>query len=246
MIVEELLNAYKAQLRECEVKDCRIGLGYTGVLLDDDGFGVAHTLEAESWECCSVLDKAGTLEGSAWNLAKLSMSFRGIEASLGVATLNALLNRGKPGNEGDLLEYLELQGTEKVAIIGNIRPMVKKLRQAGHEVMIFERRPQTREIYPDWAVESLLPQADIVIITGSAVINKTLDHLLNLAKDARYIAIVGPSTPLAIDVFQEYGVSLLGGSIIKDSENALRIISQGGGTKELKKVSRKVTINLMS
>ena len=246
VIVEKILKSLKEQLNTREVQDIRIGLGYTGVLLDDNRFGVAHTIEAESWECCSVLDRAGALEGPAWPLAKLSMSPRGLEASLGVATLNAILNRDISGNEGDILEFLELKGAEKIALIGNIRPISRKLRQDGHEVMIFERSPQTRETYPDWAVESLLPQADIVIITGSAIINKTIDRLLNLAKDAMRIALVGPSTPLAVNIFQENGVSLLGGSIIKNPESALRIISQGGGTKELKKVSRKVTIDLMS
>jgi len=246
VIIEEILNSLKKQLIVREVKDIRIGLGYTGVLLDDNGFGVAHTLEADSWECCSVLDRAGALEGSAWDLAKLSMSYRGLEASLGVATLNAILNRDILGNEGDILEFVKLTGTEKIALIGNIRPIGRKLRQMSHEVMIFERRPQTRETYPDWAVETLLPKADVVFITGSAVVNKTINHLLNLAKYARSIAIVGPSTPLAANIFQEHGVSLLGGSVIKDHESALKIISQGGGTQHLKKVSAKVTINLMS
>ncbi len=245
MIIEEILKSIKDQLSKSVVKEIRIGFYYTGVLLNDNSLGLAYSFRDESQECCRTLKQAGTLEGPAWNLARLTMSPRSLEASLGVATMNALVNRDIEGDEGDLLKFLELDGTEKIAIVGNIRPIAKKLKQSGHEVLVFERKPQDPEVYPDWAAEYLLSTADIVIITGVAFINKTLDHLLDLAKNAKIIAIVGPSTPLAADILREYDVSFLGGMIIEDVEKALKIISQGGGTQELKAATRKVTVNLI-
>ena len=245
MIVEELLKACKEQLREHEATDIRIGLSYIGVLLDDIRLGLAHSFIDEPLECCTLFQQAGTLEGPAWDLATLAMSPRSIEASLGVATMNALVNWDIVGDEGDLLQFLELEGTEKIAIVGNIRPIAQKLRQAGHDVLVFDRRPQGADVHPDWAAEYLLPTADIAIITGVAFINKTLDHLLDLAKNARTIAIVGPSTPLAADILREHEITFLGGVIVEDAEKALKIVSQGGGTQELKAATRKVTVNLM-
>lgn len=244
MIIEEILKSLKDQLSIRVVEEIRIGFYYTGVLLDDSGLGLAYSFRDESQECCTTLKQAGALEGPAWNLARLAMSHRSLEASLGVATLNALVNQDIVGEEGDLLEFLELDGTEKIAIIGNIRPIARKLKQSGHEVLVFERKPLDPEVYPDWAAEYLLPKADIAIITGVAFINKTLDHLLDLAKNAKTIAIVGPSTPLAADILREHDVTFLGGMIAEDAEKALKIISQGGGTQELKAATRKVTVNL--
>ncbi|MFX0198799.1 MAG: Rossmann-like domain-containing protein [Candidatus Hodarchaeota archaeon] len=245
MIVEEILKSLKDQLSTHVVEEIRIGFHYTGVLLDDSGLGLAYSLKNESLECCTTFKQAGTLKGPAWNLAALAMSPRSLEASIGVATINALVNRDIIGEEGDLLEFLELEGTEKIAIVGNIRPIVRKLKQAGHEVLVFERRPQEPEVHPDWAAEYLLPTADITIITGVAFINKTIDHLLDLSKNARTIAIIGPSTPLAADILREHKVTLLGGVTVEDAEKALRIISQAGGTQELKAATRKVTMNLL-
>lgn len=244
MIVEEILKSLKDQLSTRVVEEIRIGFRYTGVLLDDSGLGLAYSFKDESLEYCTTFKHAGALEGPAWNLAALAMSPRSLEASLGVATMNALVNRDIAGEEGDILEFLDLEGTEKIAIVGNIRPIARKLKQAGHEVLVFERRPQDPEVHPDWAAEYLLPTADIAIITGVAFINKTLDHLLDLAKNARTIALVGPSTPLAADILRVHKVTFLGGMIVKDAEKALKIISQAGGTQELKAATRKVTVNL--
>ncbi|MFQ6125299.1 MAG: Rossmann-like domain-containing protein [Candidatus Heimdallarchaeota archaeon] len=244
MIVEEIFKSLKGQLKTHVVKEIRIGVYYTGVLLDDTGLGLAYSFRDEPLECCMTFKRAGALEGPAWDLAALAMSSKSLEASVGVATINALVNREIIGEEGDILEFLELEGTEKIAIVGNIRPIARKLMQAGHEVLVFERRPQNLEVHPDWAAEYLLPTADIAIITAVTFINKTLDHLLDLAKNARTIAIVGPSTPLAVKILREHEVTYLGGMVVEDTEKALKIISQGGGAQELKTATRKVTVNL--
>ena len=52
------------------------------------------------------------------------------------------------------------------------------------EVYIIERRPKPGD-YPDSACEYLLPDCDIVIMTASAAINKTLPRLLELSKNSR-------------------------------------------------------------
>ena len=46
--------------------------------------------------------------------------------------------------------------------------------------------------YPDSAAEFFLPDCDVVIITGSAAINKTLPRLLELSRRAQVI-LTGPS-----------------------------------------------------
>jgi len=243
VIVDDLIRFSENRLKRRSVVDVRLGLGYSAVLLDDGSLGLAHTLRSGSFHCCEISDKAGELGGDAEDLARLALAPRGIDSTVGVATINAAVNTGVKAEQGDVLAFLDLRPNEKIGMVGYFRPLIPRLREA-HELLIFERAPQNDEVYPDWAAEKMLPTVDVAIITGTSIINKTIDHLLELTADAREIAVVGPSTTLAADVFAKRGVTLLSGMVVDDVEKALNIVSQGGGTRRLSKVSRKVTVDL--
>ena len=88
-----IVKTYEKQLRERIVTDVRIGIGYTGVLLDDGSLGLAYTLRDELPPTCSVMDKAGMFTGlSAYELSELWF-YPGVASSaIGLATLNAVVN----------------------------------------------------------------------------------------------------------------------------------------------------------
>ncbi|MFP4170938.1 MAG: Rossmann-like domain-containing protein [Methanomassiliicoccales archaeon] len=241
MIVEELLDSARRDLRSRRAVDVRIGLGYTGVMLDDGSMGLAYTFRDELTECCQFMDEAGNLEGNAYNLAELILSPFSIHSSLGLATINAVLNRDVKGVEGDLLDHLEMRKGDKVGMVGDFRPLFKDLE--GVEIKVFERRRSDDSVYPDWAAEQMLPKVDVAIISGTAIINKTMDHLLDLCKSARTVAVMGPSTPLS-PLLGEKGADLLGGIVVDRPKEAMRIISQGGGTRSLADTIRKITVDL--
>lgn len=243
MIVEELLDSVEKDLKGQEAIDVRIGLRYTAVLLQDQKLGISRSLGEEAMECCEVVDKAGELEGDAWNLAELALSSRAVDSSIGIATMNAVLNKNIEGDEGPLLDFLGIEDGDKVGMVGNFKPVVERV-DKDIELYIFERNSQEEEVYPDWAAERILPKVDVSIITGTSVVNETIDHLIELSSNAREIAILGPTTPLALNIFRERGVSFLGGMIVERPEEALKIISQGGGTRKLGEVSRKVSLDL--
>lgn len=243
MIVEKLLQVAKNDLKGEKVKDVQIGLNYTGVLLENQRLGLAYTLGNKTCKCSKVIEHTGNLEVSAWQLAKLSRAPRAVDSSVGVATLNSIINQGIKGEEGPLLDFLEIKEDDLVGMVGNFKPLAKKINDVN-DLYIFERDPLERDVYPDWAVEQLLPNVDVAIITGTAIANKTIDHLLDLAQNAREIAILGPTTPMAPSVFKKVGVTLLGGRIYTDLERTLKIISHGGGTKKLGEVSKKLTLTL--
>ena len=46
--------------------------------------------------------------------------------------------------------------------------------------------------YPDSACEFILPDCDVVLITGSSLVNKTLPRLLELCRNA-YVVLTGPT-----------------------------------------------------
>ena len=60
----------------------------------------------------------------------------------------------------------------------------------------------------------LLPQCDLVLITGSSIVNKTLPHLLELCENA-YTILTGPSVPLCPDLL-DLGIDRLAGMAVTD------------------------------
>ena len=242
MISDEILSSVKADLQGKVAIDVRIGLGYAAVMLDNGGLGMAYCFRNETEDCCEFVDDAGDLEGNAWELAMLLGNSDLILSSVGLATVNALLNQDVKGKEGDLTEFLDLEKGDKVGMVGYFEPTVKRLPD-DVDLMIFDRSREGASILPERDMEHKLPEADVAIITGTSIINSTIDHLLELCRDARTVAILGPSTPIT-PIFREHGVDLLGGTVVEDAEMAMKIISQGGGSRSLGRACRKVTVDL--
>jgi len=157
--------------------DVIIGAGYTGVSLPSGQIGLAHSLLSEQAPgCCELMDRAGELAGSpALQLARLAFSWDIRSRVVGVATLNALtqLTLKSYANrvftrKGDIADHLTVRG-DVVAVVGNIAPTVKRLRAKARKVYVFERNLDLRDddILPDTAVEEILPESDVVLITGT-------------------------------------------------------------------------------
>ncbi len=227
MIIDELLQDAQKRLQGRTVADVRIGLGYTAVTLDDGGCGLAGTsTEGADWSC-SLLDDAGDLLGrSAEDLATEALSNHPVRSAAGMATINAVLNRH--GEEGPgPLKVLPVDGA-RVAMVGLFRPLVPELKRRAAQLHIFERQPLTPETLPDWAAERILPDCDVAIITSLTLVNKTLDHLLDLARGE--VALLGPTTPQS-PVFAFHGVKHLFGRVVRDTHRILSLVSQAGGTQ---------------
>jgi uncharacterized protein (DUF4213/DUF364 family) len=202
----EIYDRLIAQIPEdLIVEDCLVGLHWT--LVRSLTSGLAMTTAGE--ECCSgcgAETELGSIAGMpVRKLAEQIKSWDFFKASLGMAAINSILNTqeraelvdGRKLNEqqeGDAFEFFaELMRGKKVAVVGHF-PMLSKYSDIC-QLSILERRPQPGD-YPDSACEVLLPQQDIVFITGVTMTNKTLPRLLQLSKDA-YVVMVGPSVPLA-------------------------------------------------
>lgn len=246
MIIAEILQSVERELQRRSVVDVRVGLGYTAVELDDGACGLAATIRDETTSCCTVIKEAGELAGrNAYSLASLALSTDALESALGVATINAMLNsHDNKSVAGDVLEHLIITADDTVGMVGYFDPLIEPIRRRCKKLYIFERRLLGREdVYPDWAANVLLSQCSIAIITGTTVINKTIDHLLKLCSGQAEVAIAGPTTPLSA-VFAQYSVSYLFGMKVRDADKVLKIVSEGGGTRRLGSAVLKVALKL--
>ena len=107
MIIDELIEGARETLTGRLIADVRVGLGYTAVLLDDGGCGLSGTVSEGADMGCTVLPEAGELLGfPAERAAQMAITANPVASSVGVATINAALNRS--GQAGpDLLEWLD-------------------------------------------------------------------------------------------------------------------------------------------
>ena len=94
------------------------------------------------------------------------------------------------------------------------------------DLHVLERFPGARD-YPDMACEYLLPDMDVVFITGCTVSNKTLPRLLQLSKKA-FTVISGPSTPMDTELLH-MGADALCGFCVTDETAARKAVSECAG-----------------
>lgn len=235
-IHEAIFNAAYKQAGSLSVTDVRIGLGYTAVELEHKLLGLSYSFIKEITPAsCNVLDKAGSLIGkNASDLLKGIFSYNLTEASLAIATANAVLN--KHTHNTDISDLIEKN--DKVVMIGYFGPLIPLIKQNTDNLTICERDAK-KDVMPDYAAYFELPDADVALISATTLINKTIDGLLNRIKKARIVAIIGPSCTMEKSLFKDTSITHLCGITVSDIEKAKVIISEGGGTVSLKQVTQK-------
>ncbi|NDJ77374.1 MAG: hypothetical protein GYB65_14065 [Chloroflexi bacterium] len=229
-LIEELTT-------DAPVLEVRIGLRWTIVVVRKNGqpaAGISSTvLRSPHHTVKPAMPLAGGLTTrTGQELVQLLHSDNPLEAGVGLATLNALqdvaLDQCADLNAGDLI--VESGVGKNVAIIGHF-PFVPDVRRVAEAVWVLEQNPSTDELPADRAPE-ILPQADIVAITGMTLVNHTFDELIALCRSDALVLVLGGSTPLSPFLF-DYGVDVLAGTRIVDIPPALRAISQGAGFRQI-------------
>jgi hypothetical protein len=134
-------------------------------------------------------------------------------------------------NAGEVL--VERGRGKDVALVGHF-PFIAQLRQAARHLWVIEQDP-TEDEYPAAAAADLIPRADMVAITGSTLINHTLDGLLALCSREAPVMVLGPSTPLSHVLF-DHGATIISGTRVVDEPAALRTIGQGASFRQIEGV----------
>jgi uncharacterized protein (DUF4213/DUF364 family) len=172
------------------------------------------------------------LEQTGRELAELLRSSNSLEASIGMAALNALLEVDKATcaeiNAREVI--LELGAGRRVAIVGHF-PFVSQVQQAAATCWVLELHPRPGDL-PAVRATDLLPQADVVALTGTSLINHTFDDLIDLCRPDAFVVLLGGSAPLAPVLFDR-GIDALSGTRVVDVPRALRAIGQGATFRQI-------------
>jgi uncharacterized protein (DUF4213/DUF364 family) len=236
-ILDDLISALDFRV---PVRDIRQGFFHTAVLTRFCGLAATLPRDALKQEGPAVREPGLLLDKSSEELAHMSYSDRLLEAAIGLATINSLL-------EVDLESCVELNAAEvilqkgegkSVAIVGHF-PFLPRVREKAKALWVIEKNPREGDFKEELA-EKFIPQAEVVALTGTSLTNHTLDHLLALCDPKAFVIMLGDTVPLSPVLF-DYGVHALSGTRVIDPDLALRCVSQGANFRQIKGV-RKLTI----
>jgi len=231
-IYDQLIDAIPEDLT---VTEYMIGLHWT-IVCSEKGIGLAKTLKGgktgeELRYIVGMPLKKLAPHVKSWNM---------LNASLGLAAINSTLNTSEKvweitepsdfekdeisAGKGNVFANNDLsQMYKKVAFVGHI-PKLEELKNMC-ELSILDSNPRPGD-YPDAACEFILPEQDLIYITGTAFINKTMPRLLELSRHAKLI-LLGPSVPISPILFQ-YGVDAIAGMIVANKELVWQTVQEGG------------------
>lgn len=236
-MLQHALEKLLASLADGAVRQVCVGAFWTAVVIEQEGqrrCGLAASLRPDGQHGSgpAVHDAGSLSERSAFQLAWLCLSPRPMEVAIGMAAINALLpRRAELWADVNAEQLLAERGAGKnVALVGHF-PFVARLREQVGTLWVLEQAPHEGDL-PASAAAEVIPQAHVLAITGTALMNRTFDALMALRRPDALVLLLGPSTPLSPILF-EHGVDMLSGSVVEDIEAVLRAVGQGANFRQV-------------
>ncbi|MBI5928021.1 MAG: DUF364 domain-containing protein [Chloroflexi bacterium] len=223
--IDDLLTCALAKSSDVLTREVLVGLYWTAVY--GQRVGLAATLADAT--CCDAIDAAGVGQlhyRPIHELINLLRSTHPLEVSIGMAALNSAL----PVNEQDGVEFnardliLERGRDKNVVTVGHF-PFTDAIRNVAAQLWVLELNPSEGD-QPASAAPELIPQADVIGLTATTLMNGTFESLRLLFPSQALVVMMGPSTPLHKVLF-DYGVDILAGALVDDPSTLLHYVGQG-------------------
>lgn len=242
-----VLHALGAQAQALRIERAVLGLFFTGVKLSNGVGGMCATFFDRA--CCGPSGAARPMPGAIKGLKAVDVLAdlhrpQDLRRALAIATLNALAQTlwqrdGAPANvqrceSEDAFHALRICPGDAVVLVGAFTPYIRALRQRAQPFHVLELdpaaiNPEDMPFYqPAERAPAIVPQADVCIITGTTLLNSTLDGLLGLIRPGAEVAVVGPTTTLIPGPYAQRGVTVLGGTRVLDADALLDVLAEGG------------------
>jgi len=241
MLIENVFDIAKNDLKDLYIKDVVIGISFAGVQLSNDNIAFIYLMREKLPSGCSIFSYGEEMIGmKAIDCAKWAITgAEDLQRGLGCAVINAAnkyIRTTKSTEDMDTL-YEKITSKDTVGVIGHMPPLVEKLASRVKRYISFDRAIEIQgsvenvSVYPVSMQAELLPQCDVVIITGTTMINHTTDEILRMCTNAREIALVGFSVPFYPDAYKGSGITAISGIEFKSDfkEEIFKKISRGCG-----------------
>jgi uncharacterized protein (DUF4213/DUF364 family) len=253
-ILRETLSAIPeilgAELDAVTVERAVIGLFFTGVKLSNGIAGACATPIKTIPEavCCPSSAMAMPFPGKlnrrpAFDLAREALGDNSIRRAVGIAAMNALADacwRRRPHPETELrlgvdaFDATEIRAGDRVVVVGAFVPFLRELKRRRQPFLVLEQDPATLKpeelpfFRPAEQAAAVVPEADVLLITGTTLINDTLEQLLRWARPEARVTMVGPTVSLLPDALLRRGADILGTVRITEPDAFLDILAEGG------------------
>lgn len=226
-----------------------LGLFFTGVKLSDGSGGICATLSKSVPDavCCpsssAQVNTPGKLRGrKAVEFLEDLRARSPLRRILAIAVLSALCasarrvspSTGYTVRSGiDALDAITVPDHAHVVIVGAFVPVIKAMKRRGQSFCILEQDPATLKpdelpfFAPAERASQEVPKADLLVVTGTTLVNDTLESLLAAAKYTARIVVVGPTASLAPEAFFRRGVALVGGVEVTAPDLLLDLLAEG-------------------
>lgn len=228
-ILDDLISAISVQ---SPVREIRMGVFHTAVVTKHCGLAATLSKDAFRQKPPLMKDPGALLDKDVSDLIHMAYSRRILEAAIGMATINSMIDVDEnfcvEQNAADLI--MEKGENKKIAIIGHF-PFLERVRKIAKELWVLEKNPKEGD-FDDQSADVLIPQADVVGITGTSFTNHTIGNLLALCDAKAYVIMLGDTTPMLPMLF-EYGIDALSGTMVVDTEAVLRCVSQGANYRQI-------------
>ena len=246
----QVRSALDGTLEEIYLERVVLGLFFTGVKLSNGVGGLCATPIKMIPEavCCPSSAKAmpnsGKLHGQkAARVLEDLTSQNPLKKTVAIAALNALAEtcrqaEQRPNYEflidADPLDYIKIPAGANTLVVGALLPYLRMLRTNGFAYGILELDPRTLkpEELPYYIqpadTDTAVAKADYLLITGTTLINDTLEGLLAHRKEGAKAVLVGPTASLPPGPFFKRGIVGLGGITVTNADGMLDIIGEAG------------------
>lgn len=209
----KLIDDILLTLPNGEVHSVTVGLHWTAVVVEVEG-RLHAGLSTSFWREDEPVETAEYLDYSALELAALVRQPLSYQTGIGAAAVNALLP--SPIDTVDINAEQVIAGLgrgKRVVMVGHF-PFTDRLRRNVGHLDVLEKRPRPGDL-PAEAAPDVVPQAAVVAITGTTLVNGTFTGLLELCPRDASVIVLGPTTFLSPVLFK-YSVDILCGSVVED------------------------------
>lgn len=227
-IYRELTERATSLARAKRLKRMVAGIHYVFAEVERSGSGLAYLDRALLETCCESGD------GSYWKqpadlILRGYLGYHPIEVPLALAVMNALFNHRKEllkDNVSDPFEEISLSPEDEILMIGYFEPLYKKLQGRVRRIIVIEKESSST---PTRLVRDP-NNLRVAIVTSATLANKTLHNFFPILSNIPEVVLLGPSTPLAPEIFRDYPITWLCGVMVRDSELLFRLVCEGKGT----------------
>lgn len=220
---------------DCPVQEMRTCTYWTAVVSKNCGLASTLRDECPAEHTKPVRDIGSLTQKSAKELAQYVQSDRLLEATIGMAAINSLIeiDESKCTHLNAFEVIAEKGAGRNIAVIGHF-PFVGKLRDIAKQLWVIEKRPRAGDL-PEAMSSAILPKADVVAISATTLMNHTLEDLISHCRENSFKVMLGPTSPMVPLLF-DYGIDVISGVKVIDTEMVLRCISEGATFRQVRGV----------